>query len=194
MEKELEQKATGALATAQMLVVDDAATMNAAASFLLTVKALAKQVKATFDAPKKAADAAKKALLDAEKSHLKPLEDAEAVVSQKVTAFIVAERARKQKEEDDAKVALAVTLENVGQAETAMAVLESKTVVEKPKLEGLRQTKNYSAEVVDESKIPDKYWILDTAALNRTARADKEKFDVPGARLVVTEGLAGTGR
>lgn len=53
-----------------------------------------------------------------------------------------------------------------------------------PKVEGAHQRAYWSAEVVDESKLPRWCWVIDYAALDREAREKKEAFDVPGAKAV----------
>jgi hypothetical protein len=52
---------------------------------------------------------------------------------------------------------------------------------------GMSVRKTYRAKVVDPSKVPAQYWLIDEARLDREARAAKDKFAVPGVELVVEE-------
>ncbi|MAG39343.1 hypothetical protein CMI41_00025 [Candidatus Pacearchaeota archaeon] len=48
-------------------------------------------------------------------------------------------------------------------------------------------TKYYSMEIVDAEKVPRIYLIPDEKGLNGIARVQKEKFKVPGCRLIIKE-------
>jgi len=80
-------------------------------------------------------------------------------------------RAR-QRIEQAAALAEATTQEEVVQAVAVLA----------PKPEGISEREDWAIEIVDESKIPREYWSIDEARLLREARAQKDKFDVPGVK------------
>lgn len=70
------------------------------------------------------------------------------------------------------------------QAATSPAEVEQAVAVLAPKVAGLVEVSHWSAEIVDETKIPREYWLIDTQRLNREARERKEAFSVPGVRAV----------
>lgn len=60
--------------------------------------------------------------------------------------------------------------------------VEVAKLVDKPKGTALRY--NYSAEVVDITKVPARYLIVDQKKIDAEARSFKDEFDIPGCRLI----------
>lgn len=104
----------------------------------------------------------------------------------------VAAEARALREAEEARrAAEAEALKQAGHAEEAKAVMEAPVVVaaptpvaivEAPKasIGGAAAKKKYVARVVDESKIPDNYWLLDMQAINAVVRAMGPNHGIPG--------------
>jgi hypothetical protein len=62
------------------------------------------------------------------------------------------------------------------------------------KMDGAYTVDTYSAELVDDRLIPAEYYIVDVDRIQREARTLKEKFNVPGYKLVVTKSVRSKGR
>jgi hypothetical protein len=90
-----------------------------------------------------------------------------------VARVVQAERAEQQ------RALAAAAASGAGAAEIARAV---QAVAPKPSQ--TRELVQYSAKVVDASKIPAEFWKIDLDALNAAARERKDSFSVPGAELI----------
>jgi len=109
----------------------------------------------------------------------------------------IREEEARAKRKQEKKFEEALRLENEGKKDQASAVFqEVEEIQEKieykapvptsPDIQHGHMREQWSAEIVKESIIPRKYWNLDLALLNRTARAQKDKMRVPGVRAVKT--------
>lgn len=70
-------------------------------------------------------------------------------------------------------------------AAASPAEVEQAVAVVAPAPQGLHFRENWSARVVDRSKLPPEYLIVDQQRLDREARALKHSFAVPGVEAVV---------
>jgi len=137
-----------------------------------------------------------------------PLMDTDRFYATKLSVYLT-EKVKK-KEEDERKIreeearrkrklekkfGEAAKLENEGKKDQAHAVMEEVEEIEEkleekapvpiaPELQHGHMREQWSAEVIKESIIPRKYWNLDLALLNRTARAQKDKMRIPGVKAV----------
>jgi hypothetical protein len=196
-------------AQARAITVIDAATYTQAGELIVIFRKLKKKVDDTFVPIKKAMDAAKKIILDKEKEHHKPIDDAIALVTRemmnyrKIEAETRAEAERKLQDEarkkaEEAKLADAVAAEKAGESKVAEAIMSAKTEVptikltsEAPKVKGVSFRENWTYEITNKDLIPEEYWILDESAIGKVVRALKDKTNIPGIRVYDTESLVG---
>ena len=80
----------------------------------------------------------------------------------------------RQRAEQTRQLAEATTQAEVKQAVEVLA----------PKPAGVSEREDWAIEIVDETQIPREYWAIDTARLQREARALKDKFNVPGVKAI----------
>lgn len=79
---------------AKALVITDNDQFNQAGEFLKVLKGLQKEVISTFATAKENAVKTHKSILESEKKHLAPLEEAEGIVKRKISDFYTAEQKR----------------------------------------------------------------------------------------------------
>lgn len=165
---------------ATSIVVSNEQELKGAGLFLVSVKELIGQVKDTFKEPKAAATKAHKAVCTAEKTHLEPLEKVEAVVKDKVRIYLTEKAAADKHAQDEAKLAMATTLESAGHLEMADAVMSAPTQVEKPVVAGMSTSKHFTFDVVNPEAVPNVYRALDLVAIGKVVRALGFKANIPG--------------
>lgn len=208
--------------TAQDLVVQDQENFEIAGRFLQDIQALRRQVKETFEKPKKLAHAAHKAILDAEKIHDAPLASAEIIIKTKASTYADEERKRRQREElqrqaaarqaeEDERLHQAELLEQAGETEEAERVLEEEPpppppptrASVTPKATGISVRTTWKAEVVSlrklceaivEGRVPESAVMPNTTVINGCARSMQKDFNWPGCRLQEQTGIAGQRR
>jgi len=162
---EIEPRALGLLTNAQHLVVGDDETRLAAGSLLKMIKGLQKEVKADREPERIAAQQALDAIRNGRNRHLKPLEQGEEIIKQKVLDYEEAEEKKRQEEEDRINAQLqaeederrlkeAAELEELGGDEEAQAVLDAPTVTtpvfipkSTPKVEGQHTTLHFKCRI-----------------------------------------------
>ena len=187
--KELTSKTNELEKMALEIVVSNDQELNGAGLFLTTLKALADEIKSTFKEPKEAAHKTHKAILAAEKKHLEPVERIDLNVRAKVSAYMIAREAIERKKQDDAKLAMAQTLEKAGQGEMAMAVMDTNTTVEKPKLDGISTSKRYKFNVINRKAVPVEYYTLDMVKIGKVVRDKGMDANIPGIEVIEEVGL-----
>lgn len=64
---------------------------------------------------------------------------------------------------------------------------------EQPKTAGVHTTKTWTFEIVDESKVPDEYKIIDEKAIRGVVKATKGKMQIPGIRIFQKSNIASQG-
>ena len=183
-------------AKAEIAVVDQQ-TYVAANGLISKLQGVKKEVTARFAKPKKKAADAHKAVCELEKSFLAPVEDAIRRLKDQTTRWYAAEQERIRAEEERRRkeaeelAALAAEAEAAGDSETAAeavvaAVVESATVTAMPKVAGTSMREVWHAVVVDITKIPREYLIVDQSMLDRVATATKGAVPIPGVRFEKT--------
>ncbi|MDZ4346141.1 MAG: hypothetical protein U1E51_27325, partial [Candidatus Binatia bacterium] len=136
--REIQEKSATIVQWAYGLLVT-VETYPKAGELLRSIKALEKSVSDTFDVPIEAAHKAHKAILAAKAQHMDPLVKAEGIVKGKMGVHIQEQeriRAEQQriadaaarKAEEDARLAEAQVLEEIGETEAAEAVIEEPIV------------------------------------------------------------------
>lgn len=162
---------------------------KAVAKVVKDAKAFQAEVDATFDPTIQAAHRAHKAALDAKKEKRAPFERAEKLGKAALLEWdeeqrrVAKERADKIEAE---KLRKAEELAEAGQAEEADRILDTPpAIVDKPEAPaGVSYAQTpWKARIVDASKIPERFKVVDIKALNAHARATKGKDPVPGVEF-----------
>ena len=163
-----------------------------AATFLMKIKGASKKVVEFFAPSKKAASEAHKAICANEKTMLRPLEDAEAIVKRKIRAWLDAqeklriEAERKAAEEAAKLQAKADKAMKKGEEEKAQELqLQAAMAVARvdyapQKTAGVHSMKVWRWKVVDETAIPREYLVPNEAALNALAKSTRGSMKISG--------------
>ena len=197
---EIEEKTEARVKEANQIIIADQTSYKAAADWLKVIVILKKEVEGTFADPKQKAAAAHKSICAAEKTHLEPLQKAEAIVKSKMSTWY-AEQERKAREErlrleaeqrkqdEERRLKEAVALESAGQKEEAEQVLAQEVtyapikiqVVEK--VEGVSFRENWKWEIADQNIIPREYLMPDEKKINGLVRALKGETKISGIKV-----------
>lgn len=208
-EMEMQQEAVTCLDRAKALVVKDQASYNEAAEGLLLIKEFLKRVDALcdpnirrwYDGHKKAVSE-KKALTDM------PLQ-AEAIYKRGIASYIQeqerirleiqrkAEEEAKRREEEE-RLALAVQAEQAGADEQTIEDIVNTPQPYTPPvvaqtfrpMAGVSSRKTWKWRLVDESKVPRKYLVLNTVAINSAVKSLGKAADIPGIEVYEDTGIA----
>lgn len=191
---------------AESLIVSSDNEYAQAGAFGRELKAKMAEVAEFFAPLKKSAHEAHKQICEREKTMLKPLKDAEAILKRAMGGYAL-ERERKRieaeetarrlaKEEAERKLAESVKAEEAGDKEAAeMALLDAEIaeaassyiVIEEDKLDvkGVSTTTDWEIDSIDMSKVPVTLAgvvlrPVDTTAVIKLIRASKGKIAIPG--------------
>ena len=214
MENQLAAIGSSAVKDANEMVISDAASNKLAADYLIEIKRRAKAVTEYWKEPKEAAKASHQKIVNLEKAMLKPLNEAEATIKQKMLAYQVAEAkaraaaeaeaARLQREERERMLAQAIEAEKAGDTIGAEANLAMAAIVEDmaapivaaaPKVEGISTRKVWKARVIDPALVPimaNGFEIrpVDMKMLQSIATTGKGKVSIPGVEFYEESVLA----
>lgn len=206
---------------ADRLVITSESTYRAASTFLLGVKALQKEVLDFFAPLKRSAQDVHRKLCAAEKEKVEPLVDVERKVKTRMLQYETEQRRIKQEQEaklreearkieEEARIREATRLEAEGRQKEAVRLIEAPiftppvTVAPPtPKVQGISVRETWACEVDDlralcraiaEGSAPTSYVTPSMTALNAIARAQKDGFNVPGCRAVMSKQVAAGGR
>ena len=208
----LESAVSAWLAESADLVVEDAVGYAVAGTRLVALKALAKEVTATFQTPKRAMDTAKKALLAEEKRLLDPLTHAAGLIEGAMVAWKVAAEAQRLTDEAAARVEAAreagahrdqeaAAMEAAGDLEGAAAMRAAPVMMPPVVLPsatgpvaGLAVVERWTFRLEDEAALPRAYLLPDLAKIGAVVRAAGPDHGIPGVVAVKETSLRGTGR
>lgn len=202
-ERELTSTVHQAVEYANALKITSPEKFEEACEYLKEVKKRKTGVEGFFKPLVDAAHAAHKALTSRRSEFTDPLDNAERTLKSKIAVY-TQEQEKKRKDEEDRKLAAARDREEkerkeleekaekaraAGKTELAdqlqqkaethtvvVPTVESKT----PEVKGVGTKTVWYAEVIDKSKVPDEYKIVDVACLNRIAAAMKGQNPPPG--------------
>jgi len=201
---------------AKAIVISTQDHYEKANEFLRAVKGLQKEIHATFDPIVSAAHKTHQEATSKRKEHLDPAISAERVVKGKMIAYddkMEAIRraeqrridAKAREEEERKRKELAARAEKwaakgkIAKAEELQEQAEEVEVVapvvapKVEKIKGVSFKENWSAIVVDETKVPREYLQVNTMALNRIAKATKGSIKIPGVEFKMDKILASRG-
>jgi hypothetical protein len=209
-------ESTGILTAAQTFKIANTAQYEEAGERLKAIKALSKRIDDTFDPHIKRAFDNHRALVAEKKTHLNPLQAAEALLKRAVLSYQLAEEvkrreaearaqevARKEREKLEAQAAKAAERGKVEKSEAlsvaAASVIAPTVASTTPKLAGISTRTSYRAEVVDKMElvkavaagtVPLNALDANQPFLNNQARAMKETLAYPGVKVVQEQGIA----
>lgn len=183
-------------------VIYDADTYAAACGFLLGIKDLRTKIGDTFNPHIKRAHDAHKALLKEKSDAEAPLIEAERILKTTIADYDreqeqirLAEQRRLDEEArriaEERQLEEAVALEAAGATTEAVAVLETPVQpvplapVQKavPKVAGVSLKKVYAFRIVDESKVPDQYKVIDESKIRGVVRSLGLAANIPGVQV-----------
>jgi hypothetical protein len=167
------------------LVVMDQQSFEVAGAFLTTLKSKMKQVTEFFAESKKKAAEAHKAICANESALLNPLKDAESQVKAKMSAYLAAEEAKRRAEEErqakEAEKMMALAAEatacgddSMAEEATMEAALQSVKVSCAPKAAGISSRKIWKFRIVDKTKVPAEFMIVNEAAISGFCKTFKD--------------------
>jgi hypothetical protein len=201
--------------SARTFIIADQITLKSAEEHSGVLSKLEKRIIADFKETKQAMDIAKKRVLEQERGHLNPVQDALKIWTDKITAYVCEERERVERIRREAEVkayreaeerrrAEAAQLKKLGHKEEAKAILSEPlqiapvAVIDAPKLASSSTAEYFSAELMDKASLvkaaakdPNLLAFLDIHQTNANCEARLRKYDfsVPGLKLVVEKGL-----
>ena len=205
----IQHEANALVAAAQDIVVYDEPSYATAGEFLRRTKTMAKRIEEYFEPTVKAAHQAHKAAVAARDGILKYPSQAEKIVKDKMGSWSMAERERRERERREAEerarleaeerqLQEAIALEQAGQKEAAVAVVERPVEVIAPipepraKVAGVSEREIWSAKVLDMLTLvkavaagdaPLTLLMVNETTLNSLARSLKSQFRVPGCQV-----------
>ena len=212
MEEQLDREVTSIEARASSIIIRDQSDYSLAGNFLKEVKSLEKKAEDYWEPLRASSYNAYKSVTGHKKSMIDPLKKAEAILKNKMSAFLT-QQERKQREEQEklrklARQEMEKKLEEAAEAEAsgdhfgaeyAMAeaevmdgIAQSATVaVSTSKTKGVSQTKDWKIKSIDNSKVPDEIAgviirPVDDKEILRLIRATKGKIQIPGVEYEET--------
>ena len=192
---------------AENFAVANATDYEAGAEFLKTIKSLSNDVEAQRKKITQPLDQAKKQVMDLFRPLSTALSSAESTIKRRLVAWqseqdrIAREERRKAEErsrrERERLEKQAQDAEEKGRTERADILRDraASTVVvsaapETPKVSGLSTRSVWKFEVVDASKVPDEYKVVDEKKVGGVVRALKGDANIPGVRIWEEQTLA----
>lgn len=196
------------------IVIDSQSTYTRVAELAKVFKAGIEAVEEEFSRPKKLSYDAWKSLCAMENKFVTPYKEALAQAKTMMAGWTEKqERARieqerliqaeEQNRQEEAALALAARLEASGDVLGASQVIEEAIAIPAvqvtvqssvPKVAGVSQGRIYwEYDIVDESKIPDGYWVIDREAIQAVVNASKGNAEklIPGIKVRSRRGLPG---
>ena len=210
-QKEVGQKTDLAVRNAQRLNIESDTLYEGAAEMLKGLKALQKEVKATFDPVCKATNDAWKTATAARKRHSEPLEAAEGIIKRKMGTYHQRkekerleveqrERERLKKQAEEERLAAAENAEAAGDEAEADRLLSAPIIpapvvanVAPPKVAGISQRVNWKFRITDPNKIPREYMAPDMTKIGQVVRAMKDQVNIPGVQAYADSTVAARG-
>jgi dihydroxyacetone kinase-like predicted kinase len=215
-ETSLEKRAANALEYVRELEIKDDLTLQTGNKVLVRIGEIRKEITDFFAEPIKKAHEAHKAILAKKKEAESPLIEAEGILKPKIRVYVIEqqrikeEAERKAREEEERKkreteeaMAKAVELENQGKVKEALDALDEAEKLEETKLAvdipqgptmtGVHTRTYWKWRIVDATKIPRMYLMLDQAAINEEVRRFKGDANIPGIEVYEETDIARTG-
>lgn len=193
---------------ARAVVITDADTYAAACGLLLGIKDLRKKVADTFDPHVRRAFEAHRALVKEKAGAEAPLTEAERILKDSIVAYdreqerLRLEAQRKadeeaRREEETRRLEQAALMETEGQefgdeamVEEAHALISQPVTavaapVAKltPKVSGVTLKKSYAFRIIDPTKVPNQYKVIDESKIRGVVRSLGMNANIPGVQV-----------
>lgn len=206
--QEITEKALTVPEQANALIITTPEQYQAAADMLLNIKAIQKEIDATFDPIVKKAHEAHKEAVAQKKKVETPLKEAEAIIKPKMVKYDTEQEAIRRaeeerlraialKEEEDRRIAEAAAAEAEGNHDEAEAIVSepvyvAPVMVQKttPQVSGVQYRETWTFEVVDINKVPREYLKLDDVRIGGVVRSMKGATNIPGIRAYAVKSVA----
>ena len=206
---EIQTKVSGIERWSQEVAIASVQDRTTALEHLKVAKSWRKKVVEWFKESKEASDKAHKAIVAQESSLIKPIDVAEKIVKNKITAWddeqeririaeqrklqaIADEKARKERLRLEAQAAKLKTpelkAERLEMADEVVAPVVTVAPVEK--VSGTAKSKIWKARVVDVSMVPREWMTVNESALNAFARSTKGVVPVAGVEFYAESNLS----
>lgn len=201
--EQVEQRGMVLVSQAGEIAVHDAPTFQQAGVFLRTIAGYLKQVGEIFDPMVESAHRAHKVAVEQRKKMTEPAETATRLVKAEMVKYEQAERDRVAREqraaeaerrrlEDEARLAIAASLEQQGKTAAAEAALTAPVTVPVftppvqavSKAEGISFREDWDFEIEDATLIPRAYLMPDEKKLRAAVRFFKAETKIPGIKAV----------
>lgn len=199
-EIQISEKTTEITCRAIEMMVTNRDEYEQVISFIRDIKALGKEIESTFDPIVQKAHAAWKETTTQRARFLKPLEDAEKTLKNKMAIWTTEqERIRREEERkiqaEREKAAakerekLAKKAEKTGDTEAAEEIRAQEIAVAPVKLEdttkvtGISYTEVWQFSIEETSQIPREYLIPDEKKIGQVVRAMKGNITIPGIKI-----------
>jgi hypothetical protein len=200
--QELEQAAATWPERAKDVAIVDQRSYDRAAEMLVGIKALRRQVDASYNPVIEAAHRSHKAAIAAKKKVEAPLERAETILRTAISSWMreqerlrleVEQKAREEQArlEQEVRLARAAEAESLGAPEEVISeILDRRTEMPPPvvaqtfdKAEGISSRAVWKWEVTDAGKIPREYLSVNEVKINGVVRAMEAATEIPGIRV-----------
>lgn len=190
---ELEEKTDLIVTEARELKIQNEEQYKEAGELLKKIKAFEKEVERQLEPIVKKAYHAYKATLNLKKEQLEPLKKAEKLIKNKMTEYY-AEQERKRLEEERRKREELLRQEEERRLKEAEETGDD-SVLDKPiilpkiksdkalKQEGISFQEVWKFRIVDKSKVPEEYKIIDEKKIGAVVRAMKQNTNIPGIEV-----------
>lgn len=207
MNEQLEKQVLNLPIRALEIQIKDQDTLSVANEFLLGIKALQKEIDATFDPIIQAAHEAHKKALAQKKKFEEPLIRAERVVKPKITAYLQEqERIRREAEEQARQVEWerrqaeqeamrkALEAEAHGKQKEAEKIIEeaaklevtipsSPVIPQRQQTQGIAMRELWRFDITDANLLPREYLVPDLVRIGKIVQVMKDKTGIPGIRV-----------
>ena len=200
-------KAQDFASMATLLPVTTDTEYSKAGDVLKQIKALRTEIGNAFDPIIKKAHEAHKEALSRKKDAEAPLVTADkALRSRMATYYAEQERKRKEAEaaalaearriEEERQLRMAELAEANGESELAEEILSAEPApvaavqtMARPEAENVHTQQTWKFRIVDESKVPRQYLMLDTVQIGKIVRAMKSETAIPGVEAYAEESI-----
>jgi hypothetical protein len=180
--------------------VETDADYEAAGKALVVCRRFVAGIQKIFKGPKDAAFKAHKEICALEKKVIGTADAQDARITKLITPYLqqkekeraaaqAAANAAAQDKDADAILTRAAQLEAEGKGAVAKALVDAaaatppsaqKVESSTPQIDGMTTSWTWELVIDDPAQIPDEYWVVDEDRLKRLAKAEKDKFKVPG--------------
>lgn len=163
------------------------------AKTLLDIKAFKQRINDVFKPMLAAAKATTKAIDTEYKKHIEPVEALDEKLRLVSSAWITKQEAKRIAEQEkldkkrDAKIAK-IEQKNAEREAKGLEVKDDFVPVvqaEAVQTSGISFRKVYRFEIIDESLIPDDYFIVDEVAIGKAVREAKGEITIPGVKVII---------